>query len=69
MHEKQASKLPLLPGYVFSDVTKSKFHKSQCFEYKLGVPSARSYVPRSGNSARDIDSMGHINWEPPAVIR
>lgn len=60
-------KLPLLPGYEFSDPTKNKFHVSHSLDFHQGIPNAKIYVPGSGNSSRDIDSMHFAECEEQSI--
>ncbi|KAH0785038.1 EF-hand domain-containing family member C2 isoform X2 [Histomonas meleagridis] len=42
--------LPLLPGYTFPDPTRTRFHKSQAFTFKNGVPAINETAPGIGGT-------------------
>lgn len=68
MGEQEFVGLPLLPGLTFEDPTKSKFHRSQFFEFKQGGRHMKHYAPAAGKYPRDIDSVRYLDLENDAIV-
>ena len=68
MEEQDYEGLPLLPGLSFQDPTKSKFHRSQFFEFKQGGRYMKHYAPAPGKYPRDVDSLRYLDIENDTVV-
>ncbi|TWW68668.1 EF-hand domain-containing protein 1 [Takifugu flavidus] len=55
---KKTTRLPLLPGYTFHDLTKSAFHRPQTLEYKGGYPVPRHFSMDMRPDPCSLDELG-----------
>ncbi|XP_049857375.1 EF-hand domain-containing protein 1-like isoform X2 [Schistocerca gregaria] len=52
--------LPLLPGYTFGDPTKTRYHRSQCFDFRGGYAFPKTTCFGIGKEPLDVDSVAFL---------